>query len=229
VGRTISIQAADGGVFDAYLALPETAPAPGLLVVVPIFGVNGEMQQVVDDYAARGFVVIAPDPFWRVLPGALPRTDEGRAQASNRAKRVEVERELEDLATTIEVLRGLPECNGKVGVLGFCFGGRYAFLAAAQLDVQAAAAFHPTEIGKSLHAAPELSVPLSLHYGGSDPATPPEEIAATRAAIEGRRGVEITIYPGVLHNFSLKGVPGYDPDAARRSDERAFALFEGLR
>lgn len=229
MGRTISIQAADGGAFDAYLALPETAPAPGLLVVVPIFGVNAEMQQAVDDYAARGFVVIAPDPFWRVLPGTLPRTDEGRAQASNRAKRVDVERELEDLATTIDVLRGLPECNGKVGVLGFCFGGRYAFLAAAQLDVQAAAAFHPTEIGKSLHAAPALSVPLSLHYGGSDPATPPEEIAATRAAIEGRPGVEIAIYPGVVHNFSLKGVAGYDPDAARRSDERAFALFEGLR
>jgi carboxymethylenebutenolidase len=229
VGRTISIQAGGGGSFEAYLALPDRTPAPGLVVVVPIFGIDAEMRAVIDDYAARGFVVIAPDPFWRVLPGTLPRTDEGRAQASDRAKRIDVEREVEDLGTTIDALRALPECNGKVGVVGFCFGGRYAFLAAARLDVQAAAAFHPTSIGKSLEAAPGIRVPLSLHYGGSDPVTPPEEIAATRAAVDGRPDVEIIVYPGVGHNFSLKGVPGYDPDAARRSDERAFALFEVLR
>lgn len=223
------MRAADGGSFEAYLALPDRSPAPGLVVIVPIFGIDAEMRAVIDDYAARGFVVIAPDPFWRVLPGELPRTDEGRAQASDRAKRVDVEREIEDLATTIDVLRGRAECNGNIGVVGFCFGGRYAYLAAARLDVQAAAAFHPTAIGKSLDAAPGVRVPVSLHYGGSDPVTPPEEIAATRAALGGRPDVEIVVYPGVGHNFSLKGVPGYDADAARRSDERAFALFEALR
>jgi carboxymethylenebutenolidase len=229
MGRTTSITAADGGRFDAYLAVPDRTPAPGLLVVVPIFGVTDEMQRVVDRYASRGYVVIAPDPFWRVQPGTLPRTDEGRAQASARAKHVDVQRELDDLRVTLEVLREMPECSGKVGVVGFCFGGRYAFLAAAQLDVQAAAAFHPTNIGASLDAAPAVKAPLSLHYGEVDPVTPPDEIAATRTALDGKPGVEIMVHPGATHNFSLEGIPGYDAQAARISDERAFALFEGLR
>lgn len=229
VGRTISIPSADGGQFDAYLALPQRTPAPGLIAVVPIFGVDAEMRAVIDDYASRGFIVIAPDPFWRVLPGTLPRTPEGRAQAQDRAKRVDVDRELDDLRTTVASLRAMPECNGKVGIVGFCFGGRYAFLAAAQLDVQAGAAFHPTSIGKSLDVAPDVKVPLTLHYGADDPVTPPEEIAATRAALEGNGSVEIVVHPGVGHNFSLKGVPGYDAEAARRSGEAAFALFEALR
>jgi carboxymethylenebutenolidase len=229
VGRTISITAADGGSFEAYLALPAQTPAPGILVIVPIFGVTEEMRGVVDRYAARGYAVIAPDPFWRVQPGTLPRTDEGRAQASARAKQVDVQHELDDLRVTLETLRALPECNGKVGVVGFCFGGRYAFLAAAQLDVQAAAGFHPTQIGASLDAAPAISVPLSLHYGGNDPVTPPEEIAATRAALAGKPGIEIMVHPGVGHNFSLEGIPGYQEEAARISDARAFALFEDMQ
>jgi carboxymethylenebutenolidase len=229
VGRTISITAADGGRFDAYLAVPDRTPAPALLVVVPIFGVTDEMQRVVDRYASRGYVAIAPDPFWRVQPGTLPRTDEGRAQASARAKQVDVQRELDDLRVTLETLRAMPECSGKVGVVGFCFGGRYAFLAAAQLDVQAAAGFHPTQIGASLDAAPAVKVPLSLHYGEIDPVTPPDEIAATRAALAGKPGIEIMVHPGAAHNFSLEGIPGYNAEAARISDERAFALFEGLR
>jgi carboxymethylenebutenolidase len=229
VGRTISITASDGGRFEGYLAVPERTPAPGLLVIVPIFGVTEEMRRAVDRYASRGYVVIAPDPFWRVQPGTLARTDEGRAHAVARAKQVDVHQELDDLRVTLVTLRAHPECNGNVAVLGFCFGGRYAFLAAAQLDVQAAAGFHPTQIGASLDEAPDVKVPLSLHYGEIDPVTPPEEIAATRAALAGKPGIEIVVHPGATHNFSLEGVPGYHEEAARNSDARAFALFEGLR
>lgn len=213
-----------------YVALPAGAPAPGIVLLPPIFGVEPVMCTLADRYAARGFVVAVPNQFRRdAEPGMMERSEAGRARALARAQRVDVDAVVDDVRATIAELRSMPGCNGRVAVLGFCFGGRYAFLAAARLDVQAAAAFHPTHMGASLADAPRVRAPLSLHLGAEDPLTPPSEVDAITSALRDNPDAEIFTYPGATHNFAVPGVPGYDAAVAGLSEERVFALFDRLK
>ena len=196
----------------------------------PIFGIEPVIRTLADRYAARGFAVVVPNQFRRdAEPDVMERTDAGRARALARAQRVDVDAIVDDVRATIAELRAMPACTGKVAALGFCFGGRYAFLAAARLDVQAAAAFHPTQIGASLADAPRVHAPLSLHFGAEDPLTPPSEVDATANALQDKPDAEVFIYPGATHNFAVPGVPGYDAAVAELAEQRAFALFDRLK
>jgi carboxymethylenebutenolidase len=229
-GLDVSIEARDGGSVPAYLSIPPDALAPGVLLLPPIFGIEPVIRKMADGWAARGFAVLVLNQFWRdAEPGQMDRTDDGRARAQARAKRVDVDQLMDDAGAAFDTLRAMPVCNGKIGVVGICFGGRYAFLAAARLDVGAAAAFHPTQIGLSVAEGPRVHAPLSLHFGEDDPLTPPSEIDAIRAALRARPDAEIAVYPGATHNFAIPGNPAYDQDVAARSEQRTFALFERLR
>jgi len=213
-----------------YAAPPPASSAPGLVLLPPIFGIEPVIRDLADRYAGRGFAVVVPNQFHRdAEPGVMDRTDAGRAAAMARAKRVDVDQIVDDLGATVAELRAMPRCNGNVAVLGFCFGGRYAFLAAARLDVQAAAGFHPTLIGASLGDAPAAHAPLSLHFGADDPVAPMTEVEAVKAALRDKPDAEIFVYPGTTHNFAVPGVPGYDPAVAALAEERAFALFDRLK
>jgi carboxymethylenebutenolidase len=229
-GLDVSIEARDGGSVPAYLAIPPDAPAPAIVLLPPIFGIEPVIRKMADGWAARGFVVLVLNQFWRdAEPGQLDRSEEGRARAMARAQRADVDQLMDDLGAALDTLRAMPVCNGKIGVVGICFGGRYAFLATARLEVGAAAAFHGTQIGASLADAPRVRAPLSLHFGEDDPITPPGEIDAIRAALRARPDAEIAVYPGATHNFSIPGNPAYDEDVATRAEQRTFALFERLR
>ncbi|MDQ6926996.1 MAG: dienelactone hydrolase family protein [Candidatus Eremiobacteraeota bacterium] len=213
-----------------YVALPPTAPAPGIVLLPPIFGIEPLICELADRYAARGFVVVVPNQFHRdAEPGIMARTDEGRAKALARAQRVDVDEIVDDVRATVAELRAMPQCNGHVAIAGFCFGGRYAFLAAARLDVQAAAGFHPAQIGRSLADASRVHAPLSLHFGAEDPVTPKDEVDAIAAALADRPDAAMFTYPGATHNFAIPGVPGYDAEVAALAEHRAFALFDQLK
>ncbi len=213
-----------------YVALPPAAPAPGIVLLPPIFGIEPVIRELADRYAARGFVVAVPNQFRRdAQPEMMDRTEAGRAGAMARAKRVDPDAVVDDLRETIGELRALPQCSGKNAVLGFCFGGRYAFLAAARLDVQAAAAFHGTLIGASLGDAPQVHAPLSLHFGADDPIAPMTEVDAIKHALRENSDAEIFVYPGATHNFAVPGVPGYDAAVAALAEQRVFALFDRLK
>jgi carboxymethylenebutenolidase len=134
-----------------------------------------------------------------------------------------------DLAAVVERVRALPECTGKIAVAGYCFGGRYAFVAAAQLPIDAAVSYHGILVGRSLDVAPQIRVPISLHYGDVDPEAPLSEIEAIRAATAGNALVEICVYPGVGHSFTWRNYPKFHAGAAAQSEARAFALLETLR
>jgi carboxymethylenebutenolidase len=213
-----------------YVALPPEAPAPGIVLLPPVFGIEPVVCALADRYAARGFAVVVPNQFRRDAdPGMMERTEAGRAKALARAERVDVDTVVDDLRATIADVRAMPACSGNVAVLGFCFGGRYAFLAAARLDVQAAGAFHPTRIGASLADAPSVHAPLSLHFGAEDPIAPMSEIDAIKDALRGQPDAEIFVYPGATHNFAVPGVPGYDATVAALAEQRVFALFDKLK
>jgi carboxymethylenebutenolidase len=213
-----------------YLAFPSDAPAPGIVLLPPIFGVESVIKTLADRYAARGFAVVVPNQFRRdAEPEMMERTDAGRARAMARAQRVDVDTIVDDVRATIAELRAMPDCSGKVAVLGFCFGGRYAFLAAARLDVQAAASFHGTQIGASLADAPRVHAPLSLHFGADDPIAPMSEVDTIKAALREKPDADVFVYPGATHNFAVPGVSGYDAAVAALAEERAFALFDKLK
>ena len=215
---------------DTYLALPDAVPAPAIVLLPPIFGIEPVIREIADRWASRGFVVLVMNQFRHdAEPGPIERTDDGRARAQARGKRADVDVLVGDLRERIDGLRAMPECNGKVGVIGFCFGGRYAFIAAARLPVDAGAGFHPTQIANSLEDAPSVHAPLSLHFGEDDPLTPKDHVDAVRAALVHRPDAEIFVYPGTTHNFAVPGVPGYDPAVAALSEERAFTLFDRLK
>jgi carboxymethylenebutenolidase len=213
-----------------YVALPPSAPAPGLVLLPPIFGIEPVIRALADRYAARGYVVVVPNQFRRdAEPETMERTDAGRAKALARAQRVDVGQIVDDVRTTVAELRAMPHCNANVAVLGFCFGGRYAFLAAARLDVQAGAAFHGAQIGQSLADAPAVHAPLSLHFGADDPIAPMSEVDAIKNALRDTPDAETFVYPGATHNFAIPGVPGYDAAVAELAEQRVFAVFDRLK
>jgi carboxymethylenebutenolidase len=211
--------------YDGYLATPAgNDPAPGILLITAIFGIDDEMKELSDAYAADGFVVSVPDIFWRVMPG--PTAD--MEKAFDRYGKFDSVQGMLDIEDLIKDLKGRPQCNGKVGVLGFCFGGRYAHLSAARLGVDAAGAYHGTAIGEHVDETSKIQCPVSFHFGDSDPVVPMEEVEAIQKAYAGHANAEIAVYKGASHNFSMPGKDGYDAAAAKASREAVVSCFKSM-
>jgi carboxymethylenebutenolidase len=226
MSSTISITSADGRTFDAYLTLPPGGPAPAIVIVPSIFGVTDAFKVSLDRYASKGFIVIAPDVFWRTHPG--PLAPDQRVEGQARMAAYNFDDGMDDLRRTIDALKMLPKWNGKFGIFGFCFGGKHAFLGITQLGADAGAAFHGTQIHTVLDQAGRLNKPFSFHYGEDDHVVPMEQVDAIKAALAGKDG-EIYVYPGVGHSFALPDNPTYHAEAARVSEERALAVFDRMK
>src|SRR5471030_2660090 len=121
-GQWIDIAAADGGAFKGYLAVPTSGSGPGILLLQEIFGVNSSMRETADYYAEEGYVVLAPDLFWRLEPG-VELNETQFEKAFGLYQKFDVPKSVEDIAASVAVLKAQPECIGKVGALGFCLGG----------------------------------------------------------------------------------------------------------
>jgi len=224
-GKTIKYGTRDGEEFDGYLTKPGIDdPLPGIVIITAIFGTDDDMIQLSDGWASDGFIVSVPDIFWRVLPG--PTAD--HAVGRDRMGKFDVEQGMKDIEDVVADLKNRPECNGKVGMLGFCFGGRYVHLSAARLGIDAGAAFHGTAIGKNLEETNKITCPMSLHFGGNDPVVPMEEVNAIKAAYAGKTKVDIVVYEGAGHSFSMPSNQGFDADVAKASRDAALALFRSM-
>lgn len=229
-GRIESIGASsDGARYDAYIAGESAAGRPGLLIFTPIFGVDGDMTALADQWAAEGYLVAVPDYFFRVAPGVLDRSEEGRRRGFARWEKLDVDRVIEDMRPLLARLRASPACNGRIGAIGFCAGGEFAFLAATRLGVEAAVAFHGTRIHTHLAEADKARGHLSLHYGGSDPLVPMSEVAQVQAAFAGNPDADIHVYEGAQHGFSFVGRPSYHEAAATASRTRAAEVLARLK
>jgi carboxymethylenebutenolidase len=225
-GRYITVRAKDGGSFRAYLATPEEGSGPGIVLLQEIFGINSYIRSVADYYAEEGYVVLAPDLFWRIEPGIeLGFTGADRERAFELYGKFDGERAVEDIAATVTALRALPECKGKVGALGFCLGGLLAYLAAAHAGVDCAVSYYGVGIEKRLGDAAKAKCPIVFHMGALDKFTPPEVVEAIRGAFKSRSDVEIYVYPGSDHAFARKGGDHYDKPAVMMAHTRSIALF----
>ena len=217
----------DGGSFAAYLSLPARLPAPAVVVLPEIFNANPHIRSVADAYAADGFIALAPDVFWRQEAGCyLPYTDEGRTKARALQALLDTEQYARDLADIVAALRARPDCTGKVGVMGFCLGGKFAWLASTRLPVEAAVSYYGVAIDQYLAEAGQRRCPLLMHFASDDPHVPPATVAAIRERLEAEAGVDIHVYPGTEHGFNRKGYPMFNEGAAKTARERTAALLK---
>lgn len=227
MGRMIDIRSEDGGSFRGYLALPEKGSGPGIVVLQEIFGINANIRGICDHYAEEGYVVLAPDLFWRLEPGVeLGCEGADLEKAFALYQKFDVDQGVRDIAAAIAALRAQPECKGKVGALGYCLGGTLAYLTAARTDIDCAVGYYGVGIENLLDEAKNISCPLVLHFGEKDKYSPPEAIEKIRNGLAALpAGVEIHVYPGADHGFSAKSRASYDKPAASMAHSRSIALF----
>ena len=227
--RRIRVPSHDGGWFSGYLALPPKLPAPGIVMVAEIFGVNPSLRICADDFARRGYAVLAPDMFWRMERDVELGYDKaGYARAYALHKAFDYEAGVDDLTAVIEALRALPECTGKIGVTGFCLGGTFAYLAAARCPmIEAAAGYYGTRIQNFLPDAARISKPLIQHFGAKDHTTPPEILGPILDAVKDNPNVTSYVYEDAGHAFANPGrADTYIESVAKLAHARTFALFD---
>ncbi|MCP3024781.1 dienelactone hydrolase family protein [Cupriavidus basilensis] len=226
MGQTIQIHAADGA-FNAYLATPASGKGPGIVLCQEIFGVNATMRAVADYYAEEGYTVLVPDLFWRIAPGIeLGDRGEDFQRALGLYQRFDEALGVKDVGAALDALRARPECVGQTGVLGFCLGGKLAYLAACRLDgVACAVAYYGVGIEHALGEAANIQGRLVLHVAERDGFCPPEAQAKIRAALGGKDGIELYVYPGVDHAFARAGGEHFDHPSALMAHQRSIAAL----
>jgi len=218
----------DGGGCSAYV-VPPSVPSPAVIVIGSIFGVTEGLRKDCDELADSGFLVIAPDLFWRTDAGPLSRAPEERARAFARYEQFDVDLGVADIGATMAFAKQQPENRGGIAILGYCFGGLFAFLGATRLGADAGIAFHGTKIGDYLAEADRVNVPLSLHFGESDDSVPMSEVDAIRAALRSKPGVTIYTYPSAKHGFTQTDSPSYDATSANDAKSHAISLLATLK
>ncbi|MCX7933025.1 MAG: dienelactone hydrolase family protein [Rhodovarius sp.] len=225
----ITIQATDGaGSFKAYLAEPARKPAGAVVMIQEIFGVNRTMRALSDWVAAMGFFALAPDLFWRQEAGVELDPDAGQAQwdrAFALMKGMDQAKAIEDLKATVAAARALPGCNGKVGTMGYCLGGRLAFLMALESDAQCHVSYYGVGLEGLVGQAGRITAPTLLHIAERDRFVPPEAQAAIRAALAGHPHCTVMVHPGVDHAFARVGAHSYDARAATIANGRSAELL----
>jgi carboxymethylenebutenolidase len=211
----ITIEGPDGS-FGAYLAIPAKTPAPGLVVAQEIFGVNQVMRDVCDWLASEGYLACCPDIFWRIEPGIqlTDKTEAEWARAFELFGLFDVEKGIEDLKATLAHLRGRAECTGKVGSIGYCLGGKLAFLMATRSDADCNVSYYGVGLDELLGEADNITKPLMLHIASEDQFVPPEAQAAIKARLAGHPQVVIHVHEGRNHAFARPGGEHYHKEAA---------------
>ena len=226
MGERISITTPDGA-FQAYVARPAKSPAPAVVVIQEIFGVNAVMRKMTDDLAAQGYLAICPDLFWRIEPGIdiTDQSPEEWKKAFGYFNAFDVDAGVKDIAATIATIRNDPGCSGKVGAVGFCLGGLLAFLTAARTDADAAVSYYGVGIEGRLAEEEKMTRPLLMHIAEEDQFVPKTAQAMILQALKDHIGIEIHTYPGRDHAFARPGGEHYDPEDAALAEQRTLEFF----
>ncbi len=222
----IDIPAQDGKSFKGYLALPPTGHGPGIVLIQEIFGVNAHIQSVADQYASDGYVVLAPDLFWRSEPGVqLGYGEEDWERAFALMQALDFELAIDDLRRSADLLRGRDECSGRVASVGYCMGGVLSFLLAAHQSVDAAVCYYPGSIEKRLDQAEKIKCPTLFHFAEEDQHIDSDAVAAVQQKMGQVGQAQIETYPGVDHGFNCWARPMYNQNAAALAHGRSLVFL----
>ena len=223
--------AENGAIFEAYVSMQGAEPKPGLIICCEAFGVNSHMRLFADQFATHGYVVVVPDLLWRIEPGMeITYNEAGLKRASEIAEIFDKNRGADDVQRTMDQLRRRGDCNGRIGVLGFCIGGAVAYLAAARSDVGACVSYYGKGIEQYLDEADAITCPTVLHYAGADRFIPFSVVADVQRALASKANIEVFDYPGVDHGFNSEDRRAYNPEVAKLAMERTLnVLSRGLQ
>ena len=211
--------------YAGYLALPPAGRGPGLVLFEEIFGVNAHIRAVAEQYALDGFVVLAPDLLWR----NTPRQEFGyetaeRDRARSIAQAYAPADAVADIGAAVLLLRARTEVLARVGAIGYCMGGRMAWLAAATAGVDAAVPFYGGGIQAQLERAADIRCPLQFHYAGHDEHIPPEAVQKVREAVAGMQA-QVHVYADAQHGFNCWARSSYHPASAALAHGRALGFL----
>ncbi|HUR78315.1 MAG TPA: dienelactone hydrolase family protein [Acidimicrobiales bacterium] len=224
------ITANDHGEFDAFCALPESGSGPGVLLFQEIFGINDNIRDLAARLAAEGYVVLAPDMFWRIEPRFERKDESSMGDAMATVQQFDFMQGVDDIVATHKHLLAMPECSGKVGAVGFCLGGGLAFAAAALSRVEgrgpdAAVCYYGSPVNSLLEHADAANCALMFHYGDNDPFIARNLIDEVENAFKGRDNVRFHRYDAG-HAFSNNDAPSmYDESAATEAWDRTLEFF----
>ena len=223
MGSVVDLSSPDGHGFAAYRAVPEGEPKAGVVVIQEIFGVNEHIRGVADGYAEDGYAVVAPAIFDRVERGVELGYDEAGMGAGMKLafEQLKIEHALLDLQASIEYAGGL-SADGKVGVIGYCFGGFLTWLCACDLvGVACASSYYGGGVAGARDK--QTKCPVMMHFGELDAHIPLSDVEAVRAA---QPDVEIHVYEGADHGFNCEARGSYHAQSAHTARGRTLRFFE---
>lgn len=231
--RIIDIQSPDGtGTFHGYLATPPSGRGPAVVLCQEIFGVNAAMRALADQFARDGYVAVVPDLFWRLEPDVeLGYTPKDWERAMAFMQNFDQDVGAQDIAATLQQVRALSECAGhpQVGVVGYCLGGKMAYLAACRTDAAVSVGYYGVGISSALDELPQMHGRLVLHLAAQDEFSTPAEQQTLHAATAGNPQVTLYDYPGMHHAFARPCGDHYDATAATLAHQRTLeALRQAL-
>lgn len=221
----VSIATLDGASMPAYRADPAETPRGAIIVIQEIFGINAGIRRKCDTLAEAGYLAIAPDLFWRIAPGI--ELDPDVAPEMERALSLigdfDQDAGIRDIEATIRYARG--EGAGKVGAVGYCLGGRLAYMTAARTDVDASVGYYAVGIDGLLDEKHAIARPLLLHIAGADGFVDAATQRAMHEGLDDHPRVTLCDYPGEDHGFATEFGRRRSNDAAERADARTAAFF----
>ena len=220
----------DEGRFLAYVAAPDEEPKAAIIVVQEIFGVNDGIRQKCDDWAPRGYLAVAPDLFWRMQPGLElnPDVKEEFETALKYMERYDPADGVADIQQVIDTIRAGIDGHApvaKVGVVGFCLGGKIAYMVACRTDIDASVGYYAVGLDAMADEAQQLKNPLLLHAGTKDGFVPPEKLAKMHAAFDTNPLVTLYDYEGMDHGFADTFGKRRNDEAAELADRRTAEFF----
>lgn len=224
----ISIDTLDhDGSFQAYCAEPAGTPKAAVIVIQEIFGVNAGIRGKCDHWASLGYLALAPDLFWRLEPGVQldPDVPEQFQQALGLMGRFDQDQGVRDIEATIKAARAKLGGSGKVGAVGYCLGGRLAFMASTRTDIDASVGYYGVGIDNLLREKHGISRPLMLHIAGADHFVLPDVQKALHEGLDDHPKVVLHDYPGLDHGFAAEMGKRRNEEGARLADGRTETFF----
>jgi carboxymethylenebutenolidase len=227
MSESIRITTLDG-TFSAYVARPSVQPAPVIVVLHEVFGVNSDMRATCHELADRGYIAVCPDLFWRQEPGLdlSHWTDAEWKKGLALYNAYNLESGVSDIADTIAAARRFDGASGKVGVMGFCLGGLLTFLTAARCNADSGVAYYPGSAENHLEEAAAVSIPMMIHLGEEDEFISKDAQQKIKDGFASNSEVKIFSYPGCSHAFARHTGVHYDPSAAETANARTWEFFD---